>query len=196
MLLVPPLLTDGHLEAIAYWYALGDGPTKIRERLEEGWRTPDREVESVTVSVSAISGRLSTEDGQRRVAAWRRRLYGQIDSPLAFAGERLRRLDRLWNSALSDLNAATSPREASMARSDALKVLEAAQRLAEASKVELVLTGVAGDRGTGAATARLSGESLDALAEELARLGAAGVLPALAVGEAPGKQPSPRVDQG
>lgn len=164
-----------HLDAIAHWKAHGLAVSAIVVKLSEGEYFGDEQPTPVDVSESAVRYRLGTSDVQRRIFFWRSKLFGTMTSPLAFAAQRMERLDAIYASAYKDLEAAQKPAARSAARKDLLAVVAAAQRIAERSQAEVTIR----KQGEGGqlAEAKLSAESLDLLAEKLESLQRAGLLP-------------------
>ena len=181
-----------HCDAIAHWKAQGESIARIVEHLEEGTHFGSEQPTPIQVTRSAVQYRLGTDDVSRRVLFWRTKLFGEMTSPLVFAAERMKRLETIWDTAAHDLEVAERPQDRSGARRDLLAVVAAAQRIAEQSKAEVTISQNA--LGGSRAEATISAESIEALAEQLEGLHAAGLLSDLPLAQ--NELPAPEGENG
>lgn len=174
-------LTPQHVNEIYRLSALGNKPTAIAKLLAAGIVADDgAELVAVDLTESSVRHHLRAAGGVEAVRQWRVELYGDVyRSPLAYAGERLRRLSRLYEDAKAQLEEAAAP-ASDPSLTDALRKAATTQRSVLRKEMAAIIA-AAGDlmkqvdpdftitrTGSGNARATLSGKADDATLQRIA----------------------------
>lgn len=190
-------LTRQHVDGIYRLHALGHQAVAITELLAEGIVTDDgAELCPVKVGESAVRHHLSTDGGEEAVREWRLRLYGDVyASPLAYAGERMRQLQRIFDDARGELDRLDQDGNGRPSlRREVVTILDKASALMAQIDPDMTITRIAdGTRAT--ISGKVDSATLDRIATKLRAAIGAGVID-LDIPEAPAESTDPGPAQG
>ena len=160
-------LTRVHVDGIYRLHALGHQPVAIAELLAEGIVTDDgAELYPVKVTEGAVRHHLTEAGGEEAVRQWRLRLYGDVyASPLAYAGERMRQLQRVFDDVRGELDRLDQDGNGRRSlRRELVTILDKASALMAQIDPDMTITRIAdGTRAT------VSGKADQAVLERVAR---------------------------